>query len=410
MCMQTPGFWPAASRRGLGIRNFLGRRGFDASTLGLSSNQCSLARGRDVGSLRWNLHSVEDSYSLVHSHRGRRGSAAAARRMGRCGGGFFRRRREGLKSLKSLRGLGKKRLSVRARPVQTPLFSGGDLLVAGLMYVWQLPHFYALVYMHQKDYAAAGYKMWGLPALGGVEKCLSLCMRYSYALAAAPFVSSRSCSPLTFSERARAEDETQFTLLCVSQVAAACGVTTTLFPLSSVPASAFVLCQLKRFTESPSRRNALRFFLHSLWYIMGMLFLAAWTMKPFDFKRRKEEDAAAVHSSLRCECPLGALKIFGQRGEGAPLGSLSNFSEHTNSYASAEGFVVGESGGCPRSFFPAAATVAAVNGQGDFRKGGLLRPYLSSLCMHRGLLSHANVCPWLRRERKRIEKHNPQHW
>lgn len=45
----------------------------------------------------------------------------------------------------------------------TSSFSPGGWVIAGLLFVWQLPHFMALAWMYREDYARGGFKM--LPAV-----------------------------------------------------------------------------------------------------------------------------------------------------------------------------------------------------------------------------------------------------
>ena len=53
----------------------------------------------------------------------------------------------------------------------------GGLIIAGILFVWQLPHFLSLAWMYREDYARGGFKM--LPAIdatGGITSRASMMM------------------------------------------------------------------------------------------------------------------------------------------------------------------------------------------------------------------------------------------
>lgn len=57
----------------------------------------------------------------------------------------------------------------------------GSLLLFAVQFLWQFPHFWAIAWLNQQDYARAGFKMLPFPQAGGRRTGLQ-CLRYSLAL------------------------------------------------------------------------------------------------------------------------------------------------------------------------------------------------------------------------------------
>lgn len=56
-----------------------------------------------------------------------------------------------------------------------------SLLLFAVQFLWQFPHFWAIAWLNQHDYARAGFKMLPFPGAGGRRTGLQ-CLRYSLAL------------------------------------------------------------------------------------------------------------------------------------------------------------------------------------------------------------------------------------
>ena len=57
----------------------------------------------------------------------------------------------------------------------------GALVLAGLLYCWQLPHFMSLAWMHREDYARGGFRM--LPIMDATgRRVANVALRNSLAL------------------------------------------------------------------------------------------------------------------------------------------------------------------------------------------------------------------------------------
>ena len=76
-------------------------------------------------------------------------------------------------------------------PVMGLTAAGGDVLsleaatLGTALFLWQMPHFFALAWMYRADYALGGYRMVSLDDAAG-ERTARLCLEYSVYLAALP--------------------------------------------------------------------------------------------------------------------------------------------------------------------------------------------------------------------------------
>ena len=106
------------------------------------------------------------------------------------------------------------------------------------LFLWQMPHFFALSWMYRLDYAQGGYKMIPLHDPTG-EKTANLCLEYSVYLAALP--------PISW----------------------AAGITSCMFALESIVFNGALLLAAWRFSANSSRgqAHARRLFLMSLVYL-----------------------------------------------------------------------------------------------------------------------------------------------
>jgi protoheme IX farnesyltransferase len=113
-------------------------------------------------------------------------------------------------------------------------------VLLGLQTLWQFPHFYPLAWMYRDDYLRGGYRMFPLSDVSGKETA-RMCLPYMVALAGLPFLASLT------------------------------GATSWMFPVSGSVVNALWFQQWYRFSNSPSKATARRYFVGSLWYLVAML-------------------------------------------------------------------------------------------------------------------------------------------
>ncbi|XP_019747553.1 protoheme IX farnesyltransferase, mitochondrial isoform X1 [Hippocampus comes] len=125
----------------------------------------------------------------------------------------------------------------------------GALLLGGILYSWQFPHFNALSWNLREDYSRGGYRMMSVthPAM-----CRRVALRHSAALAG------------------------------LAAAAPALGVTTWTFPLVSLPINAYITLLAFRFYRRADRASARKLFFCSLWHLPMLLLLALTCKKPRD--------------------------------------------------------------------------------------------------------------------------------
>ncbi len=116
------------------------------------------------------------------------------------------------------------------------------VIVASLLYLWQIPHFIALSYMYRKDYARGGFKM--LPCADPTGRRTSkILLRYSVYMMALPVA------------------------------AAALGATSWMFPVEGFLINGTFLRHAWTFHKSSSNGNARKVFMASLWHLPLLLAL-----------------------------------------------------------------------------------------------------------------------------------------
>jgi len=106
--------------------------------------------------------------------------------------------------------------------------------------LWQIPHFYALAWLHKADYIRGGYDMFPLTDETG-EATARMSQPYLVVLCALP------CS------------------------AAALGITTWMFPVGTLVPNLAWCYSLHQFGKKPSKSTCRRFFLFSLTYLLAIL-------------------------------------------------------------------------------------------------------------------------------------------
>ena len=120
------------------------------------------------------------------------------------------------------------------------LTSPDALLLASTLFLWQFPHFFALSWVHRKDYARGGFQMVPCQDPTG-QRTASLIMRYSAYLAPLPLV------------------------------ATAMGVTGSMFALEGSLLNAYLLYLSQKFYRQRTDEHARAVFRCSLWYLPVLL-------------------------------------------------------------------------------------------------------------------------------------------
>ena len=153
-------------------------------------------------------------------------------------------------------------------PVMGWTAAGGNLmdtealLLGSLLYLWQMPHFFALSWMHRVDYARGGFQMVPVNDMEFGDRTASLITRYTWYLSAIPFASY------------------------------ALDVTSSMFPLEGILLNAYALHVARKFNQNRSNANARKVFLTSLWYLPCLMTLFILHSKTWDTQKEshKEDD------------------------------------------------------------------------------------------------------------------------
>lgn len=133
------------------------------------------------------------------------------------------------------------------------------MLLASTLYLWQMPHFFALSYMHRLDYKRGGFQM--VPCLEEDGKqTAELIVRYAWYLAAVPLV------------------------------ATATGVTSSMFALEGIALNAYALKVAHDFQRDRTNAKARKVFMTSLWYLPSLLMLFLLHSKVWDEDKNTEND------------------------------------------------------------------------------------------------------------------------
>jgi protoheme IX farnesyltransferase len=153
------------------------------------------------------------------------------------------------------------------------------LLLGGMLYLWQMPHFFALAYMHRADYARGGFQMVPVndhgdtidnddnngdmdgsssKAIAG-DRTASLITRYTWYLSTIPVASY------------------------------ALDVTSSMFALEGLVLNAYALHVAYKFNDDRTNANARKVFLTSLWYLPCLMTLFILHSKTWDVVEEGEE-------------------------------------------------------------------------------------------------------------------------
>mmetsp|Transcript_23088 Transcript_23088/g.32334 ORF Transcript_23088/g.32334 Transcript_23088/m.32334 type:complete len:433 (-) Transcript_23088:62-1360(-) len=149
-------------------------------------------------------------------------------------------------------------------PVMGWTASGGSimdveaLLLGSTLYLWQMPHFFALSYMHRVDYKRGGFAMVPVLEENGDETA-ALITRYTWYLSSVPFVATLT------------------------------DVTNSMFALEGVALNAYALHVAYKFQRERTNANARKVFLTSLWYLPSLLMLFLLHSKTWDDEAKNDD-------------------------------------------------------------------------------------------------------------------------
>jgi len=138
------------------------------------------------------------------------------------------------------------------------------LLLGATLYLWQMPHFFALSYMYRLDYERGGFKMVPVLEKDG-EKTSNLIVRYTWYMSSIPLISS------------------------------AAGVTSSIFGLEGLVLNTYALYVAYNFQRDRTNAKARKVFLTSLWYLP--CFLALFLLHSKTWKEKELEDNI-IHQAL----------------------------------------------------------------------------------------------------------------
>jgi heme o synthase len=136
------------------------------------------------------------------------------------------------------------------------------ILLGSTLYLWQLPHFFALSYMHRVDYARGGFQM--VPVVlddgqqGDGRETAKLITRYAWYLSTIPIVATLT------------------------------GVTSTMFALEGFVLNGYALKVAHDFHQDRTNAKARQVFLTSLWYLPCLLMLFLIHSKTWDEKASED--------------------------------------------------------------------------------------------------------------------------
>ena len=143
------------------------------------------------------------------------------------------------------------------------LMSADPLFLAGILFLWQFPHFFALSWMHRDDYAKGGFQMVSVNDAAATRSG-SLVLRYPAYLSTLPIA------------------------------AYGMGLTSSMFALEGTAANMYLMYLAYKFNEKQSNANARKVFMCSLWYLP--LLLASFVF----YSKRWEVDDPLKEKSQVC--------------------------------------------------------------------------------------------------------------
>jgi protoheme IX farnesyltransferase len=133
-----------------------------------------------------------------------------------------------------------------------------DAIVLGTtLYLWQMPHFFALSYMYRVDYERGGFVM--LPVLeSDGERTSKIILRYAGYLSTVPIITTL------------------------------CDVTSSMFAFEGIALNSYALYIAYKFRHERTNANARKVFLTSLWYLPCWLVLFLLHSKVWDEEKDRD--------------------------------------------------------------------------------------------------------------------------
>jgi protoheme IX farnesyltransferase len=143
-----------------------------------------------------------------------------------------------------------------------------DAIILGTtLYLWQMPHFFALSYMHRVDYKRGGFAM--LPVLeADGDKTSKVILRYAAYLSTLPILATLT------------------------------GVTSSMFALEGIALNSYALYVAYKFRQERTNANARTVFLTSLWYLPSWLVLFLLHSKVWDEEHDQDVLRDAVSNMI----------------------------------------------------------------------------------------------------------------
>jgi protoheme IX farnesyltransferase len=143
------------------------------------------------------------------------------------------------------------------------------IMLGTTLYLWQMPHFFALSYMHRLDYERGGFAMLPLLETDG-ERTSKVMLRYAAYLSAVPIITT------------------------------VCDVTSSMFALEGLVLNGYALHVAYKFRQERTNANARKVFLTSLWYLPTWLVLFLLHSKVWDEEHDqdvlRDRLSALIHS------------------------------------------------------------------------------------------------------------------
>jgi protoheme IX farnesyltransferase len=141
------------------------------------------------------------------------------------------------------------------------------MMLGTTLYLWQMPHFFALSYMHRADYKRGGFAMLPVLETDG-EKTSAVILRYAGYLSTVPIVASLT------------------------------GVTSSMFAFEGIALNAYALYVANNFRQDRTNANARKVFLTSLWYLPCWLVLFLLHSKVWDEEHDRDVLRDAVSNMI----------------------------------------------------------------------------------------------------------------
>jgi len=140
---------------------------------------------------------------------------------------------------------------------QQPIF------LASTLYLWQMPHFFALSFMHRVDYKRGGFQMVPCVENDGAQTS-KLITNYTWYLSTMPIIATLT------------------------------DLTSSMFALEGIALNSYALYVAYKFRKERTNANARKVFLTSLWYLPTFMMLYLLHSKVWDEDTADEKDPIAI--------------------------------------------------------------------------------------------------------------------